>query len=571
MQSLSASPGRRPRTARAEALTQRVVLYLVAASASVAAAGSGALAAASSNLAIVGAAGLLGAACLAFASSAWSLTGVLIIRGLTDASAEVPIVAGLNAGSLVGLVLIMSAGGLIAARLAEGRVAVRGLALTFVIGGLVGYWFGIGVLRYGMDQTLTRELVRTTSIIAVGLIAANSDRSITASRMGTIIVLAALIPAAFVAWEALSNWSEMVGGGLRPRGTMSHPNAAAILFGIAAPMAAWKAIHDRAGVHYLWAAGLLVLAVLLTRSMGGLAQLIVAMLALGVLQNKGIVYRLGVFLVVATLVGLFVFDPLGISRVSELEATGYEQVAVTAQPNSFEWRLINWRLLIDRWQETKLLGHGLGTTDEIVTPLGHLPHSDPIRFLVETGVLGVALIAAAGLFVLTRLYRYAKAGPNASFSGATLAVLAGVSTHALVTHVSFNTAPVYVLAALLGWILFAAPDNAREAEVGDDGADERDRSRDRAERTGLGRFAPRRPAWAGATGVRGAPGAPVGNPERAPLHAPVRTASERAAASAAARSTHAANLKGSVRSAADSTFGQPTHRTLSRPRMSGEE
>ena len=549
MQSLSTSPNPGSRVARAEAMTQRLVLYLVATSASIAAAGAGALAAASANLAIVGAAGLLGAACLAFASSAWSLAGVLMIRSITDASAATPIVAELNAGSLVGIVIILSAAGLVAARLAEGRIAVRGLAVTFVIGGLIAYWFGIGVIRYGMDQTLTRELVRTASILAVALIAANSDRSITASRMGTIVVLAALIPAILVVWEAATSWSEMVGGGLRPRGTMSHPNAAAILFGIAAPMAAWKAIHDRAGVHYLWAAGLFVLAVLLTRSMGGLAQLIIAMLALGALSNNGPVYRIGVIVTVAAIVGVFVFDPLGISRVSEIESTNLSRAAGIAEapPNSFEWRLINWAHFLDRWEEAKLLGHGLGATDEIVSPLAHLPHSDPIRFLVETGVLGVTLIAAAGLFVLSRLFRFARNGPNASFSGATLAVLAGVGTHALVTHVSFNTAPVYVLAALLGWFFFAAPE--------DDPETERDDRTDEPARPGAA-FAPRRPAWAGAPRVRGAPGAPVATADGG------RSGSDGRLGGASER------LR---RSAADSTFGQPRRRTLNRPPVSGEE
>ena len=64
--------------------------------------------------------------------------------------------------------------------------------------------------------------------------------------------------------------------------------------------------------------------------------------------------------------------------------------------------------------------------------------------------------------------------PWSAFPYPPLAIVAGVSTHALVTHVSFNTAPVYVLAALLGWVLTdhpeappkpVAPEEPRAAEA----------------------------------------------------------------------------------------------------------
>ncbi|MGE3962234.1 MAG: O-antigen ligase family protein [Dehalococcoidia bacterium] len=422
------------------------------------AAAGGALAAASPGLAAVGAVGIAGMATLAFASSAIALLGVLTVRSLTDSFATVPIVAGLNAGAVVGLVLIASAGALIAARLVERGARIQALPTTVIVGLGIGYWFGIGILHYGADQSLIRELVRMLSILAVALIAANSDRSVTASRLGMIVVVAAMIPAALVIYEALTNWGEMVGAGLRPRGTMSHPNAAAILFGIAAPVAVWKATFDRSGARYLAAAGVLVLAVLFTRSLGGLAQITVAMMALGALQTGRPVFRLAIVGAVVGIAVLFVLDPLGISRVDEIETTSFAVNQGGEDNNSFEWRLVNWSLYLQEWEKARLLGHGLGTTDEIVAPLGHLPHSDLIRFLVETGIVGVALIGAGYLAIVNRLALLARIGPNRTFSSTTLAVVAGVSTHALVTHVSFNTAPVYVLAALLGWVLIGRPE-----------------------------------------------------------------------------------------------------------------
>ena len=84
-------------------IPRRLWPVLLALAGSTAATAGGALAAASPSLAMVGAAGVVGMATLAFASSARALLGVLTIRSLTDSFATVPIVAGLNAGAVVGL------------------------------------------------------------------------------------------------------------------------------------------------------------------------------------------------------------------------------------------------------------------------------------------------------------------------------------------------------------------------------------------------------------------------------------------------------------------------------------
>lgn len=455
------------RRSAAAALTipRRLWPMLLALGGLAAATAGGALAAASPSLAMVGAVGVSGMVALAFSSSALALLGVLTIRSLTDGFATVPIVAGMNAGAVVGLVLVASAGALVVARLCEKGARIQALPMTIILSGAIVYWFGIGVLHYGVDQSLIREIVRMLSIVAVALIAANSDRSVTASKLGMIVVVAALIPALLVLWEALSHWPEMVGGGLRPRGTMSHPNAAAMLFGIAAPMAMWKATFDASGHRYLAAAGVFVIAVLFTRSLGGLAQTTVGLLALGALQTGRPIFRVGIVAAVIGIAVLFVADPLGISRVDEVESTSFSVEAGGENMNSFEWRLVNWALFLEEWEKAKLLGHGLGTTVDIVKPLGHLPHSEPIRFLVETGAVGVSLLAGGYLLVVNRLTLYARIGPNRTLATTTLAIIAGVSTHALVTHVSYNTAPTYVLAALLGWMLTDHPEApARTAE-----------------------------------------------------------------------------------------------------------
>jgi O-antigen ligase len=385
---------------------------------------------------------------LALAPSVLALGSLLVVRGLTDAIADVPIVAGLNAGALIGLTVVASALLLVVLR-APARGVVIGAALLAA----VVYWFGIGVLQHGMHPSLMREVVRSASIVAVALLAVNGDRSLTPSRMATIVVLAALIPALLIVFEGLANWQAMVHGSLRPRGTLSHPNAASILFGIALPMSAWRWAYGGGGRRYLLAAGLFGVAIVLTRSMGGLAQAVVTLFVFTLVQEGHGAQRAVLGLATAAIVAAFVFDPFGISRVSELESTSLATSSTGEIDNTFEWRLVNWRMFLDEWRDSPLLGHGLGSTNELVTPLHHLPHSDPVRFLVETGLAGVALLAAGYVVLVNRLLLLARLGVHRSFAAAVLAVVVGVSVHSLATHVSLNTQPIYVVAALAGWTL----------------------------------------------------------------------------------------------------------------------
>ncbi len=409
-----------------------------------------------------------GAGCVVWivAMPSWlSLGSVLVVRGLTDAAADVPIAAGLNAGALIGLLLIATAGALVLRRVREGA-DLHALVPASILLAAIVYWSAIGVLRHGFDESLLREFVRAASIVAVAVMAANADRTMKPSTWATALVLAALVPAILVVGEALTHWSAMVSGELRPRGTLSHPNAASILFGTVVPLAAWKWAYDGGGVRYGAAAVLLLVAILFTRSMGGLAEVVVALVAFGMLQSGRASVRTICAVGAVAVVAFFILDPLGISRVSELESTTLAVTDGSADNNSFEWRLVNWSLLIRASEDARTLGHGLGSTSEIITPLGHLPHSDPIRFLVETGIVGVTLLGIGYLVMMNRLLLLVRAGPHRSFTAAVLATTAGVSVHALVTHVSFNTAPMYVLAALIGWTLARAGEEPDVLDAG---------------------------------------------------------------------------------------------------------
>ncbi len=401
-------------------------------------------------IALAASGALAGLWAVAFAPSFVVVGSVLVVRGLSDAVADVGIVAGLNGGALIGLLLIAGAILLVGRRVASGSVVGAGAGVVTVLG--LGYWLVAGVVQHGVDASLLREFVRAASVLAVALLAANADRTLTARRLADIVVVAALLPAVLVLVEGVTQWQQVVGGDLRPRGTLSHPNAASILFGTAIPIAAWRWAYGGGGRRYLLAALLLGAAILLTRSIGGLAQVVVTLfVATWLLPGRGR-ERAVLGMATAGILAVFVFDPFGLSRISEIDP-GALQGELDRHDSSMEWRLVNWGELMEEWREQPWLGHGLGSTAELVRPLGHLPHSDPVRFLVEGGVVGATLLGAGYVLLVAGLLRRSRRGADASFAVAVLAVVAGVSVHALATHVTFNTQPMYVLAALVGWTL----------------------------------------------------------------------------------------------------------------------
>ncbi|MBD3267061.1 hypothetical protein GF373_10370 [bacterium] len=81
---------------------------------------------------------------------------------------------------------------------------------------------------------------------------------------------------------------------------------------------------------------------------------------------------------------------LQLEQLDEIERTGRETSSIT-------WRLLNWRFLYREWKKEPWFGHGLNTSKYINpmvkkgTGLGFDPHNDYVRYLAETGAIGLAL------------------------------------------------------------------------------------------------------------------------------------------------------------------------------------
>jgi hypothetical protein len=214
---------------------------------------------------------------LTFVPTEVFLASMLLARNVADAyaGAYLPVAGGMNAGALVG-VLVLGAGGLrlVGVRHAEGL----GYALFLML--LLCVWTIVGYTYFGTDGSIAREFVRSASILVMGLVSAGFVRRLAdVDRIVAAIVLAAIVPAivAIVQWLSSGDFTT------RASGTLAHPNAAAGVFGLALAAALWMLLERRRSAAYAAAAATLAVAVLTTGSLGGLAQVLVTLLVYAVL------------------------------------------------------------------------------------------------------------------------------------------------------------------------------------------------------------------------------------------------------------------------------------------------
>ena len=372
---------------------------------------------------------------------------ILLTRNFADLQAGSAVAGGLNAGALVGVLAL----GVAFFRLVP-LPRIRGLGPALLVLLLLGFWFLVGFVEFGEARPLLRELIRSSSIVAVALVALNTVRSpLDLSRAVDVVIVTAAAPAVVAV-------AQMALGRDRAYGTLAHPNAAATLFGVCLAISLW-ALASRPGKRrYALMAVLFGVALLSTKSLGGMAQMLVTLLAYPLVARRagsraGIAAVVGIILVI-----VFSLSPIGADRVSEIGTTrSYGEIAQgESGTNSLDWRFGNWVELLEEWREKPLVGYGSGSTVALVTPRQTIPHSDVVRLLVETGVFGLLTFGALFVLLVMRLYRYAA---RSSYAAAVLAVLAGVAVHGTVNNITLQTATMYALAVLVGSAL-ARPDAA---------------------------------------------------------------------------------------------------------------
>jgi len=359
----------------------------------------------------------------------------------------------LNLSAVIALALIALAGiTLLRAR--------RGILAAVLMGTWLCVWMAVAVHTSGASTETLREGVREASVVAVGLIV--YDTSAITMRMAVRLVqLIGAVPAVLALYQLATHTGMLVAHNIRANGTFAHPNSAAMFFAIAAAASLWLYLDSRQMADVILTA-LFSAALIATFSIDGLAAVTAILIALGALRSGPPQAKLVPVAIAAAIVLVFFATPLGSKRVAGETATNLTAAERGETTSTLDTRLYRWKTLLPEWEDAPVMGQGLGVTTTAegtrAEPLnGLLPHNEYIRYLVETGVIGIVILLAALVILVRRLLRI-RGDPSdvATPMGANLAlaVVVGCLVNSLADNTLLNSPSCYaaalIVAAALG-------------------------------------------------------------------------------------------------------------------------
>jgi O-antigen ligase len=388
------------------------------------------------------------------------LTLVLLFRVLSDDSLSS--VNGRHTGSLnlsaaIAFMFILIGVGLVLRR-RQGLWPLTAATLFLCV------WTAIAVSTNGASTETIREGAREGSMVALAAIVYNSRGLLSLSVVTRIVQLVGILSAFLALYQLATHTGQDVVGQIRSNGTFVHPNGAAMYFAIATTASLWRYLDDSHHRLDAFFTGIFAAATVSTFSLTGLAGLLGMLMAFGLFRPGSFRLKASAFTVAVLIIIGFLATPLGAERLNQESSTQVSPgSAQNAKANtSFAWRIDKWRELIPKWEQAPFVGHGLGTTltEEYASEgtsengtIGSVPHNEYLRYLVETGAIGlIILLCAVG--VLVRYLAQRRNIPGTRNAGALgLAIVVGCLVNALADNTFLYITTGYAAALILGAVL----------------------------------------------------------------------------------------------------------------------
>ncbi len=327
-------------------------------------------------------------------------------------------------------------------------------------------WIAIAVGTHGASTETLREGVREVSVIGLAVIVYNAQGAVTVPIAARLVQLIGFVPALIALYQLVTHTGMDVGSQIRANGTFAHPNSAAMFFAIAAAVSLW--LYLDSGQHRFDALLTMLFAVALiaTFSIDGLVTLTAMLFALGASRSGSLSAKLVPCAIAGAVVLVFFATPLGARRITS-ESSTIATVERGESSTSLAWRLQKWKILLPEWEASPLFGQGLGTTTTTVYMPGNQysgepPHNEYIRYLVETGVVGL-IILLGSLTILIRALIRKREIPGTPAAGtlnaATLAlvIVIGCLVNSLADNTLLNSPTCYAAALIVAAALAMPP------------------------------------------------------------------------------------------------------------------
>jgi O-antigen ligase len=365
------------------------------------------------------------------------LGGLLLARALTDdaAAAATRSSGTVDSSGAIAAALLVVAFGLLLRRQRAGRQIA-------VVAGFIVVWTLVAAYNLGLSPSTFREGVRELSLLAVAVIVLQAPGTLTLRAAARMTQVIAIVPAGVVAYQVATGRGMLIGADVRANGTFSHPNSAGVFLAIAALTSLWLYLEHGRRMRDLAAGGVFLGALIGTYSIGSMAAFLAMLLVLGTARRSRAGIRIAAWSLAAAVAVVFVLTPIGGSRLQT------ESNISAGSDTSLTWRFSNWGSLVPLYRDSPIVGQGLGVTVLGDTTKGALPHNEWVRYLVETGTVGMVLIVSGVVLVMRRLWRVRRAWP--AEAPMAIALIAGLLVDAIGANTLLYTPAAYLAAMLLG-------------------------------------------------------------------------------------------------------------------------
>ena len=257
------------------------------------------------------------------------------------------------------------------------------------------FWVFIACSNFYIDGLIgLREWIRLASLLMIYVLSYQLTQSMDYRKIIRYIFFALPVPLFVGFYQIITSTGIKVDGINRVYGTLAHPNSFSLFLVLFIGITFWRVMASAR--KPLWVALLILEIVVLvnTFSVGGVLMFLV-MCTILVFKMAKRQYRAMIYVLVFFVLIGFALNSAGRLRISEMSRAGNiletMKTGKLSGEGSFAWRILNWYMFIEESKKNALLGYGLGTTVEMVSPMGNIPHNDYLRFLVETGLVGLCM------------------------------------------------------------------------------------------------------------------------------------------------------------------------------------
>jgi O-antigen ligase len=421
--------------------------------------------------------GAIGVVFLFFARFEQTVLGLLILRSALDPFSAYQIPS-LFAIAVDVLTLLYVAVTLLTGRIVRtdkfwwlfaGWVALQGLGVILIPLGEQG-------LDAGAFIDSIREWVRLFSWLMVYLLVMqlqdrlHPQKIISALFFALILPLTAatiqmLVPVSLLPAILQATKDPISGEISRINGTLGLSNTFATFLLLFIGLTYWKVNQSQRRWPWLILLGLLGFFYVNTKALFSLIMLGIFILVL-IAPRLSLINLIGGAFLFAVVIVLFASTEFGQQRLTSLTQTPLLNPDLDisraillshGDGNSFNWRLAQWSLLIQAWEQSPIFGYGLASS-RYLTIYNNYAHNDYVRALVEGGILGLlAFLFFLGIqatHLIQLLGRTSSTSAQQDLCRVLLAILAAVVVGMITENIWSHTTFFFywwTLFAIAGW------------------------------------------------------------------------------------------------------------------------